>query len=141
MIVGHYARVSTNDKEQNPECTIPRTNNGMEIFFRKIRRNVRKRCGNIATGNILAQGGEKLALFQNVGNKEYRDIVFGSGDMGAVFAKYRKPFQKDGMTEKRVGELVHSRTGTIFGNSLRESPYTSDIMANLRNRFIVHLDW
>ncbi|MCL4358850.1 MAG: hypothetical protein M1463_01350 [Candidatus Thermoplasmatota archaeon] len=49
MIVGPYARLSTKDKEQNPECTIPRTNNGMETFFRRIRRNVRKRSGNIAT--------------------------------------------------------------------------------------------
>ena len=48
---------------QNPEGTIPRTNNGMEIFFRKIRRNIRKRCGNIATGNMLTQSGESLALF------------------------------------------------------------------------------
>ncbi len=45
MIVGHYARVSTNDKEQNPECTMPRTNNGMEIFFpeRHAMANLRNR--------------------------------------------------------------------------------------------------
>ena len=47
----------------NPEHTVPRTNNGMERFFRRVRRNVRKRCGNIATGNILTQSGESLALF------------------------------------------------------------------------------
>lgn len=68
MIVGIYAQVPTKNKEQKPECTIPRTNNSMEIFF------------------------------QDMGNKEYSDIVFCSGDMGAVFEKYGKPFQKDGMT-------------------------------------------
>ena len=61
-------------------------------------------------------------------NKEYRDIVFGSSDMGAVFAKYMKPFQKDGMTKKRVGELVDRGTGKILGNSLPESPYTDEMM-------------
>ena len=140
MIVGLYARVSTKDKEQNPECTIPGTNNGMETFFRKIRRNVRKRRGNIATGNILAQSGEKLALFHNMGNQEYRDIVFGPGDMGAVFAKYRKPFQKDGMTKRRTIEVVDEGTEMILNNSLRNDPYTegvfnksSELYINRRN--------
>ena len=112
---------------QNPECTIPGTNNNMEIFFRKIRRNIRKRSGNRSTGNILAQSGEKLALFQNIGNTEYRDIVFGSGDMGAVFAKYRKPFKKDGRTRKRTIEVVDEGTEMILSNSLRTDPYTEEM--------------
>ncbi|MCL4358851.1 MAG: hypothetical protein M1463_01355 [Candidatus Thermoplasmatota archaeon] len=64
-----------------------------------------------------------------MGNREYRDTVFGSGDMGAVFAKYRKPFRKDGMTAKMVGELVDSGTEKILGNSLSESPYTGEMMS------------
>ncbi len=60
---------------QNSDGTIPRTNNGMEIFFRRIKRNVRKRCGNISTGNVIACTGETLALFQNTENERYRDIV------------------------------------------------------------------
>ena len=47
----------------NAQHTIPRANNGMERFFRKLRRNVRKRTRNTNTGNILAQSGESLALF------------------------------------------------------------------------------
>ena len=70
----------------NPEHTIPRTNNNMEQFFRKLRRNVRKRCGNIATGNILAQSGVSLAIFQNMDNPEYVKIVFGDKDIPSVFA-------------------------------------------------------
>ena len=38
---------------QNADGTIPRTNNGMERFFRKIRRNIRKRSGNNAAGLYL----------------------------------------------------------------------------------------
>ena len=56
---------------QYPDDTIPRTNNSIEQFFRKNRRNVRKRYGNIVTGNVLAKIGEPLALFQNMGNEKY----------------------------------------------------------------------
>ncbi|EQD75419.1 hypothetical protein B1A_03982, partial [mine drainage metagenome] len=59
----------------NPDGTIPRTNNGIEQFFRKIRRNVRKRCGNIVTGNVLSQTGVQIALFQNMANPEYVKIA------------------------------------------------------------------
>ena len=38
------------------------------------------------------------------------------------------PFRKERMTRKRVVELVDSGNEMIFGNSLRESPYTSDMM-------------
>ena len=85
---------------QNSDGTIPRTNNSMEIFFRKIRRNVRKRCGNTSTGKILAQSGKSLALFQNMGNPEYRKMVFGSEDISATFPKKRKQFRKEGMTQE-----------------------------------------
>ena len=39
---------------QNKEGTIPRTNNSLEQFFRMIRRNVRKRTGNLAAGRLLS---------------------------------------------------------------------------------------
>ncbi len=113
---------------QNPDGTMPRTNNGMEIFFRKVRRNIRKRCGDIATGNILAQSGEKLALFQNMGNRKYREIVFGTGDIGAAFARYRKPFQKRGVTRKRIIELVERGTEMIIHGSLYDTPYNEEMM-------------
>ncbi|OWP56233.1 MAG: hypothetical protein B2I17_07030 [Thermoplasmatales archaeon B_DKE] len=80
----------------NPEGTIPRTNNGMERFFRKLRRNVRKRNGNTATGNILAQSGVQMALFQNMDNPEYVKTAFGSEEISAVFAKMRGAFQENG---------------------------------------------
>ncbi len=80
---------------QNQEGTMKRTNNGMEILFRKVRRNVRKRCGNIATGNVIAHSGESLLLFQNVDNQGYRDVVFGKEDMSEVFASDVDPLSSD----------------------------------------------
>lgn len=108
---------------QNTDGTIPRTNNGMERFFRKIRRNVRKRCGNIATGNILAQSGESLALFQNMSNEKYRDIVFGSENVAAVFAGHRKQFRREGMSRKRKMELVDTGIEMIQKDTLSGDPY------------------
>jgi len=112
---------------QNGEYTIPRTNNNMEIFFRSIRRNVRKRSGNRSTGIILSQTGEKLALFQNMDNEKYREIVFGKDDMGSVFSRYRKPFRKDGMTRKETMSLVDKGTDMILNDSLSDQPYTDEM--------------
>ena len=72
----------------NADNTIPRTNNGMEQFFRKLRRNLRKRNGNTSTGNILAQTGVSLALFQNMENPEYIRAVFGKESIQSVFARH-----------------------------------------------------
>ena len=90
-----------------------------------------KRCGNAATGNILAQSGEKPALFQNMGNRKYREIVFGSGDVGAAFARYRKPFRKKGMTGKRIIELVDEGTKMILNNTLLSDPYNERVWAEV----------
>ena len=112
----------------NPEHTIPRTNNNMEQFFRKLRRNVRKRCGNIATGNILAQSGVSLAIFQNMDNPEYVKIVFGDKDIPSVFAKYRKPFKKPGMTKSRILKLIDAGTEMMLNDSLPDTPYNDKMM-------------
>ncbi len=112
----------------NPEHTIPRTNNNMEQFFRKLRRNVRKRCGNIATGNILAQSGVSLAIFQNMDNPEYVKIVFGDKDIPSVFAKYRKPFKKPGMTKSRILKLIDTGTEMMLNDSLPDTPYNDTMM-------------
>ena len=114
----------------NTDHTIPRTNNGIERFFRKMRRNVRKRCGNLATGKILTHSGEPLALFQNMSNERYREIVFGSEDIPQVFAKHRKQFRKVGMTRKWIVQLVDKGTDMIIRDSLPDSPYTKDGMGS-----------
>jgi len=112
----------------NSEHTIPRTNNNMEQFFRKLRRNVRKRCGNIATGSILAQSGVSLAIFQNMDKPEYVKIVFGDKDIPSVFAKYRKPFKKPGMTKEKIIKLVDTGTEMMLTDSLSDTPYNDKMM-------------
>ena len=64
-----------------PEHTIPRTNNNMEQFFRKLRRNVRKRCG-IDNGFVYAKGfkttEEKGRLYENLVAIELKRILLRS---------------------------------------------------------------
>ncbi len=100
----------------------------MEQFFRKLRRNVRKRCGNIITGNILSQSGVSLAIFQNMDNPEYVKIVFGDKDIPSVFAKYRKPFKKPGMTKNRILKLIDAGTEMMLNDSLPDTPYNDKMM-------------
>ena len=89
----------------NADNTIPRTNNGMEQFFRKLRRNLRKRNGNTSTGNILAQTGVSLALFQNMENPEYIRAVFGKESIQSVFARHRMHFKRKGLTMIKIVKL------------------------------------
>ena len=110
LAIERYRKRETMLFAQNKEGTILRTNNNMEIFFRKIRRNIRKRSGKRSTGKILTPTGENPALFQTMDNEKYREIVFGNEDMGSVFSRYRKRFQKDGLTKKRKVELVDKGT-------------------------------
>jgi len=74
-------------------------------------------------GNILAESGVSLALFQNMSNPEYVRIVFGKRDIPAVFAKYRKPFRKPGMTKTTIMKLVEMGKKMILADSLYDLPY------------------
>ena len=84
LVISRYRNRETMLFANNREGTIPRTNNGMEQLFRKLRRNIRKRCGNIATGNMLANNGVSLAIFQNIENKDYVKAVFGNNNIASV---------------------------------------------------------
>ncbi len=128
IIVDRYHKREAMLFANNSEHTIPRTNNGMERFFRKLRRNVRKRTGNTNTGNILTQSGDSLALFQNMGNPNYVKIVFDSRDIASEFAKYRKPFMKKDMTVQRKRELVKKGTEMLMNDSLSDTVYTPEVM-------------
>ncbi|EQD61027.1 hypothetical protein B1A_09861 [mine drainage metagenome] len=74
-----------------------------------------------------------LALFQNMDNPKYVEIVFGKKDIASVFAKYRKPFKKSGMTKKKILNLVDKATEMIVNNSLSDNAYNDELMdkANL----------
>ena len=47
----------------NREETIPRKNNVIEQFFCELKRDIRRVCGNIATGDMLANNGVSLVIF------------------------------------------------------------------------------
>ena len=114
----------------SPDHNIPRTNNGMERFFRKIRRNIRKRTGSPDAGNILSQSGVKTALFQNMGNSKYLQAVFGTWNseaIASVFAKYRKPFKKEERTVKETRRLVEEGRRMIMYQSPSGTPYTDEL--------------
>ena len=72
--------------------------------------------------------GESLALFQNMSNLEYVKIIFGSEDIPALFARYRKPFEKLRMTRKKTLELVDTETKMILEDSLQDSPHSENMM-------------
>ncbi|MGC8726227.1 MAG: hypothetical protein ACP5RS_06610 [Thermoplasmata archaeon] len=113
----------------NVEHTIPRTNNSIERFFRKVRRNVRKRCGNKATGTVLMQSGESLALFQNMSNAQYVKVVFG-GEENIVekYTQYRKRLKKAGLNKSNIIKLVEEGIEKILSDSLSSTPYTDEQM-------------
>lgn len=127
-IIASYRARETMLFANNADHTIPRTNNMMEQFFRKVTRSITKRCGNIASGNILAQSGASLALFQNMSNEQYVKIVFGERDIPALFAKHRKPFRKPGMTKTRIQKLVSKGTEMIIAGELYDTPYHGKLM-------------
>ncbi len=113
---------------QNADSTIPRTNNSIEQFFRKIRRNVRKRCGNISTGRYLSLTGEKIAIFQNIAIPDYRKIVFGTDDVASIFAHYRKRVKITRIPRKVVISLVEKGKRDLISGKLRTTPYSDEFM-------------
>ena len=113
---------------QNPEGTIPRTNNSLEQLFRRIRRNVRKRCGNIATGRYLSLNGDRMAIFQNLAIPEYRKAVFGSEDIASVFGRHRKSSRGNGMSRNMIIRLVDRGRSALISGTLRSDPFSEEMM-------------
>ena len=131
QIIDAYEKWEGHLFAQNKDGTIPRTNNSLEQFFRKIRRNVRKRTGNLATGRLLSHNGDKLAIFQNMGIPDYMKIVFGSTGVATRFASYRKGLRKHmnwAMTRKKMLELVDKGMEGLKSGTLRKDPYSDELM-------------
>ena len=136
QIISAYEKWEGHLFAQNTECTIPRTNNSLEQFFRMIRRNVRKRTGNLATGRLLSRNGDKLAIFQNLGIPDYVKVVFGSTNVSDRFASYRKGLRKDmiqPMTRKKILELVDRGKEDLISGTLRNDPYSNELMETAVN--------
>ena len=113
---------------QNTEGIILWTNNSIEQFFRKIRRNVRKRSGNMATGRYLSMNGSKIAIFQNIAMLEYVKTVFGLDDIASEFAKHRKEKKKGEMTRRKVIELVDMGKEKLISGTLRKDSFSEDMI-------------
>ena len=136
QIISAYEKWEEHLFAQNKEGTIPRTNNSLEQFFRKIRRNVRKRTGNLATGKLLSLNGDKLAIFQNIGIPDYVKLVFGSINIAAKFGSYRKGLRKNmiyPMTRKKILELVDKGKKNLISGTLRNNPYSDELMEKAGN--------
>ena len=109
---------------------IAHTNNSLERVFRKVRRNVRRRCGNMATGHQLTLNGERLLLFQNMDNGAYVRAVFGDSDIAAVFGMERSLIPKtSAMTAKRRKQLLEAAREMLLSGGMPDTPYTDEMWA------------
>ena len=91
---------------QNPEGTIPVTNNSLERLCRRIRRNVRKMYGNVATGKYLSLNGDRIVIFQNLTTPEYVITVFGSDHVAPIFGRHWKSSRGNEMSKNMIIRLV-----------------------------------
>ncbi|EQD36019.1 hypothetical protein B2A_12302, partial [mine drainage metagenome] len=65
----------------------------------------------------------KIALFQNLDNPRYREIVFGSEShdvMIPVFSQYRRRNKKPRMTRSRMIKLVELETKMLLSGTLQD---------------------
>ncbi len=107
---------------------IAHTNNSLERVFRKVRRNVRRRCGNMATGHQLTLNGERLLLFKNMDGDAYVGAVFGDSDIAAVFGMERALIPKtSAMTAKTRKQLLEAARNTLLSGSVPDTPYTDEV--------------
>ena len=130
LIMERYRKRESMLFANSPDHNTPWTNNGMERFFRKIRRNIRKRTDSSDTGNILSKSGVKTALFQNMGNSKYLQAVFGTAKeegIASVFEKNMKPFKKKKKTVKETRRLVEEDRRMIVYQSPSGTPYTDEL--------------
>lgn len=107
---------------------IPHTNNGLEQVFRRLRRSIRKRCGDKATGRQLTRNGERLLLYQNMANRAYVEAVFGKQDLPEVFGKERSRLPKSlGMGRKERDRLLYMGMGMLARGRVPASPYAESL--------------
>ena len=103
---------------------VPATNNGMERVFRRVRRNVRKRCGDKATGRQMTLHGERLLLYQNLANRAYVQAVFGEEEVAVVFGRERSRLPRErGMGRKERERLLDKGVELLRAGKVPQSPY------------------
>ena len=107
---------------------IAHTNNSLEQLFRRVRRNVRRRCGDMATGHQLTLNGERLLLFQNISNRKYIAAVFGNEDIASVFGRERALLPKTvAMTHRKRAELLEKGRRMLLSGNVPVTVYTDKL--------------
>ncbi|MBX8639914.1 MAG: hypothetical protein KIS29_06200, partial [Thermoplasmata archaeon] len=107
---------------------IAHTNNSLEQLFRRVRRNVRRRCGDMATGHQLTLNGERLLLFQNISNRKYIAAVFGNEDIASVFGRERALLPKTvAMTHRKRAELLEKGRRMLHSGNVPVTVYTDKL--------------
>ncbi len=110
------------------ENNIPNTNNELEQVFRRVRRNIRKRNGNTATGDMLKRSGEGIILFQNLRDENYLKVVYGSGDIAALFGKERMYLKKESsIGRKKMYRIIEKGIDLLLSGKLPETPYNEEM--------------
>ncbi len=97
-------------------------------MFRRIRRNVRKGGGNIATGRYLSLNGGRIGIFQNLAIPEYGKPVFFSEDIASVFGKHRKSSCGDVMPRNMIIRFVDRGKEALISGTLRADPFSEEMM-------------
>lgn len=128
-IVSDYRKWEGHLFPAEPEgVSIPGTNNKLEQVFRRMRRNVRKRCGDKATGRQLTLTGERLLLYQNLTNPAYVKKVFGEEGVARVFGRERALLPK--VTEigrKERDRLLDKGQELLRVGKVPETPYAVEL--------------
>lgn len=112
---------------------VPKTNNRLEQVFRRMRRNVRKRCGDKATGRQLTLTGEMMLLYQNLANPAYVEAVFGEESVATVFGRKRASLPKVRKMGRKERERLLDQGQQMLrkGQALR-TPYTEEMFAEVQ---------
>ena len=74
----------------------------MERFFRKVKRNVRKRAVRTVTEWFLFTYEKRMTTFQNTGASDYVNWVFGSDKVDSKFARDIERLRKDTVSRMMV---------------------------------------
>ena len=116
---------------------VPKTNNRLEQVFRRMRRNVRKRCGDKATGRQLTLTGEMMLLYQNLANPAYVEAVFGEESVATVFGRKRASLPKvRKMGRKERERLLDQGQQMLRKGQVPGTPYTEEMFAEVQRQVV-----
>ena len=66
-------------------------------------------------------------------NKDYVKAVFGNNNIASVLAKHIKPYGNNGMTHKKIIQLVEKGTDMIINSRIKDNPYTDKLFESIKS--------